>query len=129
MDTLKYLVIPFIPHGRTFQGCDCWGLVRLIYKEELNIDLPSFTTEYDKLNPVEIEDVIGLNKETIKYVEVKDEDFKEFDLLLFEQYGKDSHIGLYVDNDYYIHTNRRKDTVIEKLSVSSHKLKGVYRVR
>ncbi len=39
----RYLAIPFKDKGRGFDGCDCWGLVWLIYKTELGIDLPAFS--------------------------------------------------------------------------------------
>ena len=36
----KFIVIPFVSKGRSFNGCDCYGLVKLYYKEILNIDIP-----------------------------------------------------------------------------------------
>lgn len=36
----KFIGIPFISKGRSLNGCDCYGLVKLYYKEILNIDIP-----------------------------------------------------------------------------------------
>lgn len=36
----KFIGIPFVSKGRSFNGCDCYGLVKLYYKEVLNIDIP-----------------------------------------------------------------------------------------
>jgi cell wall-associated NlpC family hydrolase len=38
----KYQQIPFLDEGRTFEGCDCWGLVRLVIAEETGVTLPEF---------------------------------------------------------------------------------------
>jgi cell wall-associated NlpC family hydrolase len=38
----KYLFIPFEPGGRDFDGCDCWGLVRLVFRCEGGIELPDW---------------------------------------------------------------------------------------
>ena len=38
----KYLSIPYKKQGRGWDGCDCYGLARLVIKEESGVDLPSF---------------------------------------------------------------------------------------
>lgn len=40
--SVKYLGIPYLQGGRTTEGCDCWGLVVIVYDEELGIALPKF---------------------------------------------------------------------------------------
>ena len=41
-----YLGIPFVVHGRSRAGCDCWGLVCLVYEEQATIRLPAYSTDY-----------------------------------------------------------------------------------
>lgn len=36
----RFIGIPFVSQGRSFRGCDCYGLVKLYYKEVLNIEIP-----------------------------------------------------------------------------------------
>jgi len=38
----KYIGLPFLLGGRSREGLDCWGLVQLVYQEELNESLPVF---------------------------------------------------------------------------------------
>ena len=42
----KYLEIPWKEKGRDFDGADCWGQLRLVYRQELLIELPDYTEEY-----------------------------------------------------------------------------------
>ncbi|MFE3838893.1 C40 family peptidase [Pseudogemmobacter sonorensis] len=38
----RYVGIPYADLGRTRDGCDCYGLVRLVYAGELGITLPPY---------------------------------------------------------------------------------------
>lgn len=37
----KYLRIPFVDRGESWQGCDCWGLLKLILREQLGKEISS----------------------------------------------------------------------------------------
>jgi len=41
-DFSKYLGIRWKDGGRDFNGCDCWGLLRLFLKEEYGVEVDSF---------------------------------------------------------------------------------------
>ena len=38
----RYFGIPFIDRGLTRDGCDCWGLVRLVILEQTGVKLPGY---------------------------------------------------------------------------------------
>ena len=42
-----YVGIPFVDLGRDRDGCDCWGLVRMILAERAGLLLPCWATAYE----------------------------------------------------------------------------------
>ncbi|MCI0557368.1 MAG: hypothetical protein MN733_02655, partial [Nitrososphaera sp.] len=47
--TDKYVGVPFVEDGATFKGCNCWGLIRLVYYCEAQILLPEYAIQADDL--------------------------------------------------------------------------------
>ncbi|HYN37894.1 MAG TPA: NlpC/P60 family protein [Rhodospirillales bacterium] len=41
-----YVGIPYRDHGADRSGCDCWGLVRLVYAQRANLILPAYANDY-----------------------------------------------------------------------------------
>lgn len=111
----RYVGIPFLDQGRDAYGCDCWGLVRLIYKNELNIDLPA----YGEISAVDLAKVArniteGYNGETWEAVDVP----QPLDVVVMRFHGSKhiGHVGVMVNDTDLIHTERRIDAAIVPLS-------------
>lgn len=50
----QFIGIPFKSCGRDTEGLDCWGLVKLVYKNQLGIELPEYYIDaYDTGSVVE----------------------------------------------------------------------------
>lgn len=49
----QYIDIPFADHGRGHQGCDCYGLVRLVLREQFGLELPELLAGYADTGMVE----------------------------------------------------------------------------
>jgi sulfur carrier protein ThiS len=124
MNFEKYIGIPFLEKGRDESGVDCWGLVRLIYKQEYNINLPSFVEDYELSDDARIGELFAQYKEgwtpltqpTVGCV------------VLFRMFGTESHIGIVVDNSHFIHVREGRDSVIESLESAkwSKRIVGYY---
>lgn len=41
--TYQAIGVPFVEHGRDFDGWDCWGLVVTAYREVLGLNVPDYT--------------------------------------------------------------------------------------
>ena len=101
----KYMRIPFRPKCRGFDGCDCGGLVWLIYKNELNIELPDWTELYSGTrieHSLELEETVStmLGENA---VEVEFKDIRPFDVVSFRIRNASIHVGLVIDNRRFIH--------------------------
>ncbi len=85
--------------GLDKRGIDCSGLVYLIYQEVYHQQIPRTTSQQ------------------VEIIKRKYENqFKEGDLVFFDFDGKKfSHVGLYLQNGYYVHASTKRGVMVEKL--------------
>lgn len=115
----KYIRTPFKTKGRDFSGCDCGGLVWLVYKNELDIELPDWRDMYSGTrieNSLELEEtvstVLGENA-----VEVDLKDAKPFDVVSFRIRNSSMHVGLIINKHLFLHVMEGRTNVsIERLA-------------
>jgi len=123
-----YIDIPFIAKGRSRSGCDCWGLVYLVYKNIYNIILPTYTNTYDDPHATSIvSHAIRGNMSRWHYI--RKDLIQEGNLVLFNIYKIPCHIGIYTHDGFMLHTSKGVGTTIEKISRScwAHRIEGYYR--
>lgn len=108
----KYIGIPFKPNGRTEEGLDCWGLTRLIYSREYNIELPSFSSEYVIEDNNRIKELIAQYKEGWGSKDTP----AEGDVVLFRVLGDLTHMGVMISNTRFIHVREGSNTVTDDIT-------------
>jgi len=59
IDIEKYRGLQYVDHGRDMSGVDCWGLIYLIYKNELGIEIPAWSAEYQTANKLPISEILS----------------------------------------------------------------------
>lgn len=111
MNYNKYIGLPYKNLGRDEAGIDCWGLVRLFYKNELQIDLPSYDNLYTNSDSAEVPELLSKYKDNW----LQDNKGAPGDVCLFNIYGEPSHVGIYVGDNKFLHAREGRDSVIDSL--------------
>lgn len=127
----KYIGLPYKTLGRDLNGIDCYGLVYLIFKHELGIDLPIINTGYDNgLNCQNVAPVFeqGLKDFISDSLFKKTDKIKEFNVILFRRSGYISHIATCVDKRTFIHADLGAASCIENINRNywKNRIVGVY---
>lgn len=111
----QYVGIPYLEKGRSREGADCWGLVRLILLEQTGLELPSYSEKYEDLpvdDRTDIKDGLASRADLVapglafyKWSEVDRDELEPFDSILFTSLGELSHIGLVIRPTLMIHSH------------------------
>jgi len=125
----KYIGIPFASNGRTMDGCDCYGLVRLVLRNEYNIELPELSDNYaDALN---VSETARLFAENLPVLAAKKIDAaEEKAVVVITEHGVAAHIGIAAGGGYILHTGAKTGSVCQR---ETHpglrgRIEGYYRV-
>lgn len=122
----KYLLIRFRDGGRDASGCDCWGLIRLVYKREFNIDLPDY--KISCLDAKLIDGAIDVQRPLWRRIKTPQAPC----IVLMRNHPYDpticNHFGVYVGNDKFLHTSRGTGAMITRLTDPRwlYKIEGFY---
>jgi len=128
-----YVGIPYASRGRDRAGIDCWGLARLVYREQFDRDLPSFDGEYvDEHDREANAELIARRVEGWQRLDGTPE---PGDLVLFWIADPEtkkrhlSHIGIAAAPGHFLHARQGTDSTIERLDagVWKHRVEGFYR--
>jgi cell wall-associated NlpC family hydrolase len=127
MDFARYVGIPFVERGRDFDGCDCWGLLCLFYRNELGIDLPAHEELYASSR--DLAGTIGVRMaERGRWQRVPRPLPGDAVCLLVRKFP--IHVGVAVDGCRMLHVERGLQAVIERFDglVWEKRVEGFYRL-
>ena len=128
VDWSRYVGIPHADLGRTLDGCDCWGLVRLVYLDELDIALPGYEHVYTSTRERQALDAeIAARAVEPPWREVGD--LQPCDVILRSAGRFATHVGLVVDRARVLHMHLKARSVICDRSTAFPRdtVVGVYR--
>lgn len=109
-----YLQLPFQEHGRTRAGLDCYGLVRLILAEQQGIALPSYAEDYATTTDVEAIAALVRGEVASAWRAVPVSEARLCDVAILRMAGQPMHVGLVLDQPYFVHTMRGAWSCVER---------------
>jgi cell wall-associated NlpC family hydrolase len=124
-DVSKFIGIPFVNGGRDFNGCDCWGLVKLVYKEMYNIDLPDY--KISCFAGREINDEIRKAMKVWKNLKEPQEPCVVI-MSISNNPCFINHCGVYIGNGMFLHSILKQNSHLDRLDHPfwRNKIKGFY---
>jgi len=128
MGLSEYIGIPYGDHGRNQKALDCWGLLWLIYKEQFNIGLPSYTDRYASAEDQETVSHL-IHNEIGPWTQVDANQVQFGDAVLLRIKGEPWHIGVVISQGLMIHVMKGIDVCLERYdrSMWQHRVMGIYR--
>ena len=109
----KYIGIPFVSNGRTLSGCDCYGLVRLVLRNEYGVDLPELSNDYaDALNVKETTKLFAENLPVLAAEKLSCP--REMAVAAITERGVIAHIGIVAGGGYILHTGIKTGSVCQR---------------
>ncbi len=126
MDFRKYCSIPFKDLGRTIEGIDCWGLIVLFYRQELQIELPETLGYTTCSNANEVSKDVEAGRPS--WIDVDRHQAAPGDLVVLSLRSLPSHVGLVVDHHRFMHALTDIGIVVEKFNspLWANRLEGIY---
>lgn len=126
----RYVGIPFLDGGRTAEGIDCWGMIRLVLSQECGIDVPS----YGEISAHDLAGIAGMVARSCMeepWVPVLSASKRAFDVVVMRRHRAPMHMGILVCASKMLHVEQKTSAVIVPLdhpSVAS-RLNGFFRHR
>jgi cell wall-associated NlpC family hydrolase len=122
----RFIGIPYREHGRDTSGCDCWGLVCLVFRELRQVELPSHADGY-----VSISDAAAVGgliaRGRLDWAEVPAGQERAFDGVLMRRFGQAYHIGLVVAPGRMLHVNPESSSRVDRYRAGLIKPLGFFR--
>ncbi|MEL6170578.1 MAG: NlpC/P60 family protein [Pseudomonadota bacterium] len=107
-----YVGLRFLSGGRDRSGLDCWGLCRLVYRDQLGIDLPTYgEISANELRKVARQMRSGQDQDPWRAVG----DPQAFDIAVMTggQGRVTTHVGVMIDQKRLLHIERHADACVE----------------
>lgn len=108
----KFRDIPFKDKGRDYNGCDCWGFLRLVFKDHFGIELLDHNDDYENIKDRH-SIVAVVNEELPDWIEVDRPECGN--VVLVRCRGLPVHVGVMINRKQMLHIMEGIESTVERL--------------
>ena len=122
--------IPDGDKGRTRAGADCWGFCRIVYREHLGIELPSYDEHYlGSAERKEIDAIVAREAKSPLWMPVVAP--QVLDIIMFRRGRYDAHAAMWLKPGLMLHMRENDCSKPERFDVPEwqSRVTGMYRWR
>lgn len=131
IDASPYIGIPYEYKGSSVSGCDCWGLVRLVYARERHVSLPSFDEYHEGMQDTQGINAAVVEATTAQWRSLAMGEEVSGDVVVLRVSRLPVHVGIVVDADAQImmHVMLGRHAVTEPYNGTAwrRRVAGIYR--
>lgn len=123
--TTPFVGVPYKVHGRTAEGADCWGIVRMALATGFGKQVPDYADEYGSL--LEAPKAVAKHRDSLDTVPSPEPG----DIVLMKLYGDICHVALFVGNNTILHADPfgSQPSRLERMTRAlTLRVEGYYRV-
>jgi cell wall-associated NlpC family hydrolase len=125
----NYVGIPFVDGGRTLGGCDCWGLICLIYHDLLKIELPEFPISAE--NTEAVQEAMEGDIRAGRWIAVDQPEFGDVLAMALSPRAPRAinHVGMLIGKNSFIHAISKQRSAICSLDNQYWKkrIRGIFK--
>lgn len=115
--------------GREITGCDCWGLVKIWFTNEMGMDLPDF--DVSAIDRDLVAHTIDSERHTEHWSAVYPPDNGDVVAMSTNMHhpGMVNHVGVYIGNGQILHTTEKTGSMIVRSNnvIWARRIVGYYR--
>lgn len=100
-----YVGVPYAGNGRDRRGCDCWGLMVMVFREQRGIDLPDWLLP-DDYTLSEAVRAITLGIGETKHQAERLDAAEAWAVVVAERRTRPHHVGLCIGRGHVLHCSR-----------------------
>ena len=115
-EVAPYVGIPYSDNGRDRKGCDCFGLLMLVYAEQLGVQLPDLDLSYTGLDARASATFMQNYPSEEWGVAVQNPE--PWDCMVFRRGKYESHVALYLGDGYMLEVSQGQCASISKFETS-----------